>query len=64
MNFSKIEKWMKGGSLYYVAGVLLVLAYLLLWLLDNPPGIEELRYAGWMILVVSLVLIFLPMFVC
>ena len=63
MNFSKIEKWIKGGFLYYVAGVFLILAYLLLWFLDNPAGIEELRYAGWMILAVGLVLIFLPMFV-
>ena len=63
MNFSKIEKWVKGGFLYYVAGVLLVLTYLLLWFLDNPAGIEELWYAGWMILSVGLVLIFLPMFV-
>jgi len=35
----------------------------LLWFLDNPAGIEELLYAGWMILAVSLVLIFLPIFV-
>ena len=41
------QQWMKDGFLYYVAGVLLVLAYLLLWFLDNPTGIEELRYAGW-----------------
>ncbi|MGP8322285.1 MAG: methyltransferase family protein [Methanosarcinaceae archaeon] len=63
MKFSKIEKWMKGGSMYYVAGALLVVAYLLLWFLDNPAGIEELRYAGWIILAVGLVLIFLPKFV-
>ena len=63
MKFSKIEKWMKGGSMYYVAGALLVIAYLLLWFLDNPAGIEELRYAGWIILAVGLVLIFLPKFV-
>jgi len=62
MKFSKIEKRMKGGSMYYVAGALLVIAYLLLWFLDNPAGIEELRYAGWIILAVGLVLIFLPKF--
>jgi protein-S-isoprenylcysteine O-methyltransferase Ste14 len=49
--------------MYYVAGALLVIAYLLLWFLDNPAGIEELRYAGWIILAVGLVLIFLPKFV-
>ncbi len=63
MNFSKIEKRMKGGPMYFVAGALLVIAYLLLWFLDNPAGIEELRYAGWIILAVGLVLIFLPKFV-
>jgi protein-S-isoprenylcysteine O-methyltransferase Ste14 len=63
MNFSKIEKWMKGDFLYYIAGVLLVLDYLLLWFLDKPAGIEELWYAGWGILAVGLVLIFLPIFV-
>ncbi|MEA3313933.1 MAG: isoprenylcysteine carboxylmethyltransferase family protein [Caldisericota bacterium] len=53
----------KDRFLYYVAGILLVLAYLLLWFLVNPVGIEELRYVGWIILAVGLVLIFLPMFV-
>jgi protein-S-isoprenylcysteine O-methyltransferase Ste14 len=62
MNFSKIEKRMKGGSMYYVAGALLIIAYLFLWFLDNPAGIEELRYVGWIILAVGLVLIFLPKF--
>ena len=62
MNFSKIEKRMKGGFMYYVAGALLIIAYLFLWFLDNPAGIEELRYAGWIILAVGLVLIFLPKF--
>ena len=54
---------MKGGFLFYVASVLLVLEYMLLWFLDNPAGIEELRYAGWLIFTVGIVLIFLPMFV-
>ncbi|MBC2696617.1 MAG: isoprenylcysteine carboxylmethyltransferase family protein [Desulfobacteraceae bacterium] len=56
-------KLINGSYLYYVAGVMLILAYLLLWFLDNPACIEELLYAGWMILAVGLVLIFLPMFV-
>lgn len=58
-----MKLWMKSGFLYYVASILLILAYLLLWFLDNPAGIEELRYGGWIIFVVGLVLIFLPMFV-
>ncbi|OEU52065.1 MAG: hypothetical protein BA871_09115 [Desulfuromonadales bacterium C00003096] len=57
-----MEKRMKGGSMYYVAGALLIIAYLFLWFLDNPAGIEELRYVGWIILAVGLVLIFLPKF--
>ena len=48
--------------MYYVAGALLIIAYLFLWFLDNPAGIEKLRYAGWIILAVGLVLIFLPKF--
>ncbi len=58
-----MKQWIKGGFLYYIASILLVLAYLLLWFLDNPAGIEEIRYAGWIIFAVGLVLIFLPMFV-
>ena len=58
-----MKQWMKGCSLYCIAGALLVLAYLLLWFLDNPVGVQLLRYAGWIILAVGLVLIFLPMFV-
>ena len=58
-----MKQWMKGGFLYYVAGVLLVLAYSLLWFLDTPAGIQLLRYVGGAILVVGIVLIFLPRFV-
>ena len=58
-----IKLWIKGGFLYYVASILLILACLLLWFIDNPAGIEELRYGGWIIFAVGLVLIFLPMFV-
>lgn len=60
---NNMKQWMKGGFPYYVASVLLVFAYLLLWFIDNPAGIKELRYAGWIIFAVGLVLIFLPMFV-
>jgi protein-S-isoprenylcysteine O-methyltransferase Ste14 len=58
-----MKQWTKDRFLYYVAGILLVLDYLLLWFLVNPAGIEELRYVGWIILVVGLVLISLPIFV-
>jgi len=58
-----MKQWMKGGSLFYVASILLALEYMLLWFLDNPAGIEELRYAGWLIFTVGIVLIFLPRFV-
>ena len=58
-----MKKWMKDGFLYYVAGALLVLAYSLLWFLDTPVDIQLLQYAGWIILAVGLVLIFLPRFV-
>ena len=55
-----MKQWMKGGFLYYVAGALLVVTYSLLWFLDIPAGVQLLRYAGWIILAASLVLIILP----
>ncbi len=58
-----MKQWMKGYFLYCSAGALLVFDYLLLWFLDNPVGIQLLRYVGWIILIVGFVLIFLPMFV-
>jgi len=58
-----MKQLMKGGSLYYIAGGLLILAYLLVWFLDNPAGVQLLRYVGWPIVVVGIVLIFLPRFV-
>ena len=63
MEFNKTKKWTKTSFIYYIAGALLVIAYLLLWFLDNPASIEELWYVGWMILAVGLILIFLPQFV-
>jgi protein-S-isoprenylcysteine O-methyltransferase Ste14 len=57
-----MNQWMKGGFLYYVAGVLLVLAYSLLWFLDTPAGVQLLQYAGWIILAASFVLIILLRF--
>jgi len=58
-----MKQWIKGRFLFLVASVLLVLAYLSLWVLDNPAGIGELRYAGWIIFAIGFILIFLPMFV-
>jgi Na+/melibiose symporter-like transporter len=55
-----MKQWMKDRFLYYIAGVLLVLAYSLLWFLDTPAGVQLLRYVGGAILVVGIVLIFLP----
>ena len=63
MNSGKIKKRIKFGFMYYIAGVLLIFTYLLLWFLENPAGIEELRYVGLIILAAGLVLIFLPVFV-
>jgi protein-S-isoprenylcysteine O-methyltransferase Ste14 len=58
-----MKQWMKGSFLYYIAGVLLVLAYSLLWFLDAPAGVQLLRYVGGAILVVGIILIILPKFV-
>ena len=59
-----MKQWTKGGFLYYVAGVLLVLmTWLLLRFIGNPASLEVLRYVGWIIWAVSIVLLFLPMFV-
>jgi len=58
-----MKQWTKDRFLYYIAGVLLVLAYSLLWFLDTPAGVQLLRYIGGGILVVGLILIILPRFV-
>ncbi len=58
-----MKNLMKGGFLYYIAGALLVLDYLLLLFLDNPVGVELLRHVGVAILAIGIVLIFLPRFV-
>jgi hypothetical protein len=57
-----MKQWMKEGFLYYVAGVLLVLAWLSSWFLITPLCSQSAN-AGWMIWAVGIVLIFLPMFV-
>ena len=58
-----MKQCMKGSFLYYIAGILLVLAYILLWILDNLADFQVLRYVGWAILAVCMLLIFLPGFI-
>lgn len=53
---------MEKGTLYFsVAGVLLVSTWLLYLLLLHNPVVQWLVYAGWAILAIGLVFIFLPM---
>ena len=55
---------MKKSTLYFAtAGVLLVSTWLLYFLLLHNPVVQSLVYAGWAILAVGLVFIFLPMVV-
>lgn len=54
---------MKNGFIYYLAGILLIIAYLIPWFLDNSVYMKELWYTGWIIWIIGLVLLFLPMFV-
>lgn len=58
-----MKKWTNGSLLYYVAGILLVFAWLSLWFLDNPSALLVLQYVGWPIMVVGMMLIFLPLFI-
>ena len=53
---------MKKSSLYFsAAGVLLVSTWLLYFFLLHSPVVQWLVYAGWTILAIGLVFIFLPM---
>jgi len=54
---------MKGGFLYYVAGLMLVLVWLLYFLLLHDPVVKVFTYVGWVILAVGLILVFLPILV-
>ena len=55
---------MKKGTLYFAtAGVLLASSWLLYFFLLHNPVVQWLVYAGWAILAVGLVFIFLPMVV-
>ncbi len=49
--------------MYYLAGALLITAYLLPWFLDNPVYIRGIWFAGWIIWMIGIALLFLPMFV-
>jgi len=60
MNMRKSKN---GDFLFYVAGGLLVLAFLLVWFVSSPSALEMLHYIGWIIWAVGIVLILLPMFV-
>ena len=58
-----MKKWTNGSLLYYIAGILLVFAWLSLWFLDNSSVLLVLQYVGWPIMVVGMMLIFLPLFI-
>ena len=49
--------------MYYLAGALLITAYLLPWFLDNPVYIRGIWFAGWIIWMIGIALLFLPMFI-
>lgn len=63
MKFNKFGKKAQNGFLYYLAGALLIIAYLVPWFLDNPVYNKELWFSGWIICIIGLVLLFLPMFI-
>ncbi len=56
-------KWIKKSSPYYIAGIMLIFAWLLLWFVDNPSTFKILQYVGWLILAIGIILIFLPLFI-
>ena len=56
-----MRKSKNGDFLFYVAGGLLVLAFLLVWFVSSPSALEMLHYIGWIIWAVGIVLILLPM---
>ncbi len=58
-----IEKWIKSKFLYYIAGILLFFAWLLLWFVENPSTFKVIQYIGWLILGSGIILIFLPLFI-
>jgi len=58
-----IRKSKNGDFLFYVAGGLLVLAFVLSWFVSSPSALEMLDYIGWIIWAVGIVLILLPLFV-
>jgi protein-S-isoprenylcysteine O-methyltransferase Ste14 len=60
MNMRKSKN---GDFLFYVAGGLLVLAFVLVWFVSSPSALGMLHYIGWIIWAVGIVLILLPIFV-
>jgi protein-S-isoprenylcysteine O-methyltransferase Ste14 len=47
------------GLLFFAACILLVVAWLSLWLVSNPSSLAALRYVGWLIWALSIALIVL-----
>ena len=63
-DIKKASKNMKNGALYFaIAGVLLVLTWLMYFFLLHNPAVQWLVYTGWVILAIGFVFIFLPMVV-
>ncbi len=54
---------MKHGFLYYVAAVLLLAEFLLVVFLDKSVDYIWLNYIAWAVWIVSIVLLFIPMYV-
>ncbi len=48
-------------TLFFVASASLLLAFGLMFLLDNPTSIRWLWYVGWIVWAVGIVFVFLPM---
>jgi hypothetical protein len=46
MNMRKSKK---EDFLFYVAGGLLILAFVLVWFVSSPSALEMLHYVGWVI---------------
>lgn len=60
---SNMKQWMRKRSAFFFAGASLVLGFCLMFLLENPAYSKRQWYAGWIVWIVGIVLIFLPMFV-
>lgn len=58
-----MKQWTKESFLHYVAGVLLIAEYLLIWLVDKPLVPETLDYIAWAVWTVGVFSVVLPVFV-